>query len=540
MADDNPSKADVAAALKRLRGISSNKTCFDCGAKNPTWASVTYGIFLCIDCSAVHRSLGVHLSFIRSTQLDTNWTWLQLRAMQLGGNAHAAEFFRQHGCTTTDAQQKYNSRAAQLYKDKLQQMSIQAMKVHGSKLHLEHIVDANPEESAPKSKKDDNFDFFEVHSAENIQEDNTTWQQTKENKSSNKAKNGSAKLGDDLLGPSVEAALNDTAGSEHSSPIGKHTLGTRKTAGPKKGKLGAQKVEADFEELEKQAEEAEKRRLESLAARSKFEVSSAEDSSKISARFAYQDVDVDRKKEEERIKKADPKKAEQLERLGMGVGARGKISHSILSDMTKIEQERPAGRNEFRSYGAVDRQPKEDDWEESGNSRNRDREEFKSFEDYMNRMTVSDRSTASGKSSSYDDDYGKNTSHTSASDSSASRYKKPDTSSAAGDDAQKKFANAKSISSDMYFGNDKASDWETKSNNSRFDGKSSISSAEYFGTGSPQSTSRSSTYSNLNLNLQTPDLTEVKESVKQGITKVAGRLSTMASNVMTNIQERYG
>ena len=56
--------------------------------------------------------------------------------MQLGGNANARKYFAQHNCTTTDAQQKYNSRAAMQYREKLAQASAQAMRRYGTKVFL--------------------------------------------------------------------------------------------------------------------------------------------------------------------------------------------------------------------------------------------------------------------------------------------------------------------------------------------------------------------------------------------------------------------
>jgi hypothetical protein len=48
------------------------KICCDCDAKGPQWASVSFGIFMCLECSGRHRALGVHISFVRSGKLS-NW-----------------------------------------------------------------------------------------------------------------------------------------------------------------------------------------------------------------------------------------------------------------------------------------------------------------------------------------------------------------------------------------------------------------------------------------------------------------------------------
>uniref|UniRef100_A0A8B9PHD4 ArfGAP with SH3 domain, ankyrin repeat and PH domain 1 n=1 Tax=Apteryx owenii TaxID=8824 RepID=A0A8B9PHD4_APTOW len=75
------------AIIDDIQRLPGNEVCCDCGSPDPTWLSTNLGILTCIECSGIHREMGVHISRIQSLELDKLGTSELLLAKNVGNNS---------------------------------------------------------------------------------------------------------------------------------------------------------------------------------------------------------------------------------------------------------------------------------------------------------------------------------------------------------------------------------------------------------------------------------------------------------------------
>eukprot|EP00439_Symbiodinium_sp_Y106_P044925 s2067_g5.t1 len=126
------STASMAAVwTERILALPGNRRCFDCDvdcALDP-WVSVSHATVICIQCAGVHRSFGVHVSYVRSLKLDSikESEWQQL--LQGGGNEAFSTFLLNSQCVPRNVwhalpmETRYHTPAADLYRRRLQALA---------------------------------------------------------------------------------------------------------------------------------------------------------------------------------------------------------------------------------------------------------------------------------------------------------------------------------------------------------------------------------------------------------------------------------
>lgn len=253
---DYATKEEAALVFSKLKQNPANQVCFDCPNKNPTWTLIPFGVLLCLECLAVHRNLGVHISFVKLSNLDS-WQRIQLRHFKFGGNHVAKEFYLKNGGLQflsknglVDIKMKYTAPVATKYKERLKRKAQEDAAKHADVVTVADSTDDLSLSEGAAAELTDDF-FLNWTKPVNLTPSPLLLQ----------AGTPSAST-DDLLSKAPAPRAPATRTTRAAKPAAKSILASK---GPRNPRLAARRIkeDIDFDEIERRAQQeaAEARKL---------------------------------------------------------------------------------------------------------------------------------------------------------------------------------------------------------------------------------------------------------------------------------------
>lgn len=261
--------------------------------------------------------MGVHISFVRSTQLD-GFTVDQMRVMKVGGNHTAKEYFNSHGAgNISDAKTKYTSRAATMYKEKL----LRAVEIDKKEFPMGIIIPGmvDNDDTGSVDSKEDFFSDWELKSNNrSLSSSPLPPKEVTSQKITAAGDIASKKEEIQTIGVKTARKASLTSADEI-APIIHHKPITASILKPNKRSLGAKKATKviNFDEAERLAREEEQERT-------RLEEKAKKDAEEAKAALLKGQTEIKHQQSENSFnttKASEPEEKRSMPRLGFGFDA---------------------------------------------------------------------------------------------------------------------------------------------------------------------------------------------------------------------------